>query len=129
MISKEWYKHAKEIVDSCQAVMFMTQELEYDTFIVNSEDAQDTRLVISQYLQKIGTAAYDLPQVIFDLYPRIDWRGLVAMGFALEASEDLCSVTNRVLWSVVQDTLPELLTILQNLLKESKQKTKNIYGH
>ena len=106
------------MIVSCEEIMSVTKDLGYDHFTFDSK----VHGMVVESIQKLGTVAYDLPQVIFDLYPKIDWRGLVAMGCALGEVKDLCKLEDTVLWSVVEETLPELLTTMQYLLKEAKRK-------
>ena len=80
---------------------FLLKDLGYDHF---TSDPKIHGMVVES-IQKLGTVAYDLPEVIFGLYPKIDWRGLVAMGCALGEAQDLCKLEGIVLWSVVEETL------------------------
>ena len=118
MSRKDWQECAKEMIVSCKEIISATQDLGYDHF--NSDPK--IHKVVSENIQQLGTVAYDLPQIIFDLYPKIDWRGLVAMGFALGEAKDFCQLKDIVLWIFVEDEVPELLPTLQHLLKEAKRK-------
>ena len=117
MNRRDWQEMVKKMVRICQSIMSITKDLDYDEFIADTESYE----VVSKSIQQLALTAYDLPEVIFDLYPKVDWRGLIAAGYVYDKTDDLCEITQSLIWPVAQDTIPELLPTLHYLLKEAEQ--------
>ncbi len=69
-------------------------------------------------LELIGEAATHIPQDIRDQSPKIPWRQVIATRNRL--IHGYLGIDDEILWSIVQDDIPELLVNLLNLLGELK---------
>jgi uncharacterized protein with HEPN domain len=90
--------------DGHDQVSFPASRLNYDATLRN--------------LELIGEAATHIPQDIRDQSPKIPWRQVIATRNRL--IHGYLGIDDEILWSIIQDDIPELLVNLLNLLGELK---------
>ena len=117
MSGKDWRECAKEMITLCQKVISVTKDLDYDEFVAHPEVCE----IVAQNAQQLGLAAYDLPEAIFEFYPKVDWKALIAVGYLCDEADELYEVIQGLMWPVVKDTIPALLPILHHLLQGAER--------
>ena len=65
-------------------------------------------------LQLIGEAATHIPDEIRQLHSEIPWRAIV--GTRNRLAHSYLTVSDTIIWGIVQDTVPDLIPALRDLL-------------
>ena len=82
-----------------------TDELTYDATLRN--------------LELIGEAATHIPSEVRDAYPDIPWHAIV--GTRNRLAHSYLSISNDIIWTIIQDAIPKLLPELRNLLNTTDE--------
>ena len=114
-----WHHHAQEIVGLCEDVLSATKGMNKESF-VSRQEVYDVTL---ENIRLIGCAVYKLPTGVFRIYPQVDWRGLMSVRYAMEQSNGFWDVKSRFFWRLIQQTLPLLLSTLQDVLDKTSKET------
>jgi uncharacterized protein with HEPN domain len=72
------------------------------------------RLALTHLIQVIGEAAQQVSQEFQALHPQVPWREIIGMRHRIV--HDYLNVDEDVVWEVVQQDLPRLVTILENMI-------------
>ena len=65
-------------------------------------------------LQLIGEAATHIPDEIRQLHSEIPWRAIV--GTRNRLAHSYLTISDTIIWGIVQDAVPDLVPALQDLL-------------
>ena len=106
---REWRFYIDDMILFAQKVLRYTKNLDQETFI-NNDPYYDATL---RNLELIGEAATHIPQEIRTNHPEIPWRQIIATRNRL--IHGYLGIDNDIIWSIVTDEIPELLTALQTL--------------
>ena len=117
-----WYTHVEEIIGLCEKVVLATKELDEAAF---GSDL-DLYNEILQYIQSVGGAVVKLPKGLFELYPKLDWRGPMAVHHALNRSDNLFEIQRGFVWEMASETLPLLLFVLNKIKKDFDNSLSNV---
>lgn len=92
--------------------------LELSTGVQKSSYDQDEklRLALTHLVQVIGEAARLVSEEFQDKYPLIPWREIIGMRHRIV--HDYLNVDEDVVWEVVQQDLPPLVKVLENLMPD-----------
>ena len=112
---REWRFYIDDMIHFSQKVLRYTQNLDQAAFI-NNELYYDATL---RNLELIGEAATNIPENIKTNHPEIPWRQIIATRNRI--IHGYLGIDNDIIWSIITDEIPELLTALQTL----KQKHSN----
>lgn len=85
-----------------------------DTFTTN----ELVQTWVVHHLQIIGEAARALPDEFRQAHPEIPWKQIIGMRHILV--HHYFSIDATIVWSVVENDLPDLKVKLENTLKELK---------
>ncbi len=72
------------------------------------------RLALTHLVQVIGEAAQQVTKEFQALHPQVPWREIIGMRHRIV--HDYLNVDEDVVWEVVQNDLPRLVTILENII-------------
>jgi uncharacterized protein with HEPN domain len=72
------------------------------------------QLALTHLIQVIGEAAQQVSKEFQDLHPQVPWREIIGMRHRLV--HDYLNVDEDVVWEVVQNDLPQLVTILEEII-------------
>ena len=72
------------------------------------------KLALIRLVQTIGEAARNVPYETQEKFPRIPWREIIGMRHKLV--HNYMGVDEKIIWLTVQNKLPELLELLENIL-------------
>ncbi|NLG97507.1 MAG: DUF86 domain-containing protein [Chloroflexi bacterium] len=81
---------------------------------VNYDQDVVLRLALTHLVQVIGEAAQHVSKEFQDLYPQVPWREIIGMRHRIV--HDYLNVDEDVVWEVVQNDLPRLVTILESII-------------
>ena len=70
-------------------------------------------------IQLIGEAATHVPDDVRAAYPSIPWRAII--GSRNRLAHAYLHIGDAVLWSIIQDAIPDLVPQLRKLLKDVQQ--------
>lgn len=107
---REWRFYVDDMIGFAEKILSYTSGLEKTEFL-ESELIFDATL---RNLELIGEAANHIPDDIHTLHTEIPWRMIIATRNRL--IHGYLGIDNDVIWSIIQDDIPELLDML-NVMK------------
>ena len=111
---REWRFYVDDMILFAEKVQRYTKNLDQAAFI-NSELYYDATL---RNLELIGEAATNLPQDIKTNHPEIPWRQIIATRNRI--IHGYLGIDNDIIWSIITEEIPSLITHLKNLKYSSK---------
>ena len=110
MSPRSWQDRIRDILDAIAEVQKFTQDLDYGTF---SKDDRTVRAVEMNFII-IGESANQIPEEIQEKYPAIPWNLMRAMRNRIV--HVYFQIDERLMWDTIQNDLPPLIPILEELL-------------
>lgn len=110
---REWRFYLDDMIEFAGKVLTYTQGLDQAGFVEN-ELTYDATL---RNLELIGEAATHIPDEIRNAHPEIPWRMIIATRNRL--IHGYLGIDDDTLWSIIQDDVTELLTLLKAFKNES----------
>ena len=107
---RHWRLYVQDMIDFSDKVLSYTGGLDQDAF-VSDERTYDATL---RNIELIGEAATHVPDQVRESHPQIPWR--VIIGTRNRVAHGYLGLDDDVIWSIIQDDLPELLPKLRQLL-------------
>jgi uncharacterized protein with HEPN domain len=105
VILRQILAHAREAVDICKGKT--RADLDNDRLL---------NLALSRLLEIIGEAANRVPEEIQKKYPELPWLQMIGARNRLIHGYD--SVDFDILWAIVKNDLPALISRLENILEK-----------
>lgn len=102
-----------DIQEAIQRILAYTQDMNWNDFL---ED-QRTQDAIVRNIEVIGEAAKNLSDTLRRQYPHIPWKDM--MGARDRLIHHYFGVNNEIVWQIVREDLPVLLSQIQSILDES----------
>lgn len=90
--------------------------MDYEKF---SSDAK-TVFAVTRAFEIIGEAVRKIPAEVKSRYPHISWREVA--GIRDKLIHEYFGVDTEVLWRTIKEDLPELHSVVEDILKELKKK-------
>ena len=115
-------KFLESMVEYCEIALDVIKGMDRETVLADDY----TYTVTKCTLFKIGWSAYNLPRDMFDLYPEVDRSYLIAVGYMMIKSESTWTIDGKLVWSMVQDTIPALLPILRTIQRSWQKSVEDI---
>jgi uncharacterized protein with HEPN domain len=106
---REWRFFLDDMIVFAGRVLAYTEGLDQAGLIANRL-AYDATL---RNLELIGEAATHIPEEFRDAHPEIPWRMIIATRNRL--IHGYLGIDDDTLWSIINDDVPELLTLLREL--------------
>ena len=116
-VVREWRFYIQDMIDFAEKVLSYTDGLDLNTFIADERNYDATM----RNLELIGEAATHVPSEVRAAYPDIPWRAIV--GARNRLAHSYLTISDNVIWTIIQDAIPKLLPDLRNLLKEAKKES------
>ncbi len=104
--ARPWRLYIQDMIEFCSRVMDYSAGLDRNTFL-------STRVLYDASLRNltlIGEAATHIPDYFRQDHPEIPWRAIV--GARNVMMHDYIGIDNQVVWTIIQDAIPELYTNL-----------------
>ena len=112
---RDWRLYIQDMLEFGEKVLSYTEALGPDAFIADSL-IYDATL---RNIELIGEAATHVPTDVRESHRDIPWRAIV--GVRNRLAHGYLSISDSVIWSLIQDAIPELLPRLRRLLDAAEQ--------
>lgn len=112
MSAKNWQLRAEDIIESIQNIRTYTEGMNYFTWC---KDKKTIDAVIRNF-EIIGEAANHIPADIQSRYPNIPWQQM--RGIRNLLIHEYFGVDEEVVWETIQNDIPALEIIFNQLLKK-----------
>ena len=106
---REWRFYIDDMIDFAEKVLAYTGGLDQAGFEARGLTYDATL----RNLELIGEAATRIPEEVRAAHPEIPWRMIIATRNRI--IQGYLGIDDDTLWSVVQDDVPELLSLLRAL--------------
>lgn len=113
--TREWRFYIQDMIEFSEKVLSYTEGLDQEAFIAD-ELTYDATL---RNVELIGEAASHIPSEVREAHPDIPWRAIV--GARNRLAHGYLNVNNNIIWTIIQDAIPNLLPALQNLLNTTNE--------
>ena len=116
--AREWRFYIQDMIEFSEKVLSYTEGLDQDAFIAD-ELTYDATL---RNLELIGEAATHIPSEVRAAYPDIPWHAI--SGTRNRLAHSYLSISNSIIWTIIQDAIPKLVPQLRNLLNATCEDSK-----
>ncbi|MFO6419693.1 DUF86 domain-containing protein [Hylemonella sp. W303a] len=103
---REWRFYIGDMISFAERVLAYTDGLDQEGFVSSGLNYDATL----RNLELIGEAATHIPEEVRSAHGEIPWRMIVATRNRL--IHGYLGIDNDTLWSIIQDEVPELLSLL-----------------
>lgn len=108
---RDWRFYIQDMIGFSERVLSYTEGMDRTAFLADVRTYDATL----RNLELIGEAATHIPEAIRDTHPEIPWRAIV--GARNRLAHGYLHIDNNILWSLVEDAVPQLLPALRELLE------------
>ena len=114
MPPRDWLIRIEDILEACRRIV------EYAGDSSEEEFKDDSRTVdaVIRNLTVIGEAAGHIPEEILKRYPETPWAEM--RGVRNIVVHEYFGVSVPIIWKTVQDDIPSLIPLLQEILKGNR---------
>ena len=113
--TREWRFYIQDMIEFSEKVLSYTEGLDQEEFI-DDELTYDATL---RNVELIGEAASHIPSEVREAHPDIPWRAIV--GARNRLAHSYLNINNNIIWTIIQDAIPNLLPALRNLLNTTNE--------
>ena len=113
--TREWRFYIQDMIEFSEKVLSYTEGLDQEEFIAD-ELTYDATL---RNVELIGEAASHIPSEVREAHPDIPWRAIV--GARNRLAHSYLNINNNIIWTIIQDAIPNLLPALRNLLNTTNE--------
>lgn len=107
---REWRLYIKDMIRFGEKVLSYTEGLDEKTLF--SDDVRYDAVL--RNLELIGEAATHVPVRVREAHPDVPWRAII--GIRNRLAHGYMGISDRVIWTTVQNAVPQLLPPLRELL-------------
>ena len=111
---RHWSLYVRDMLESCERVTSYTAGMDQATFVRDTLSYDATL----RNLSVLGEAATHIPRGIRAAHAEIPWRQII--GTRNRLVHAYLKISNDVLWSIIRDDIPPLVSQLAELLKEAE---------
>ena len=112
---RPWSFYVQDMLGFAETVLEYTSGLDMETFVANRRTYDATL----RNIQLIGEAASHVPEHVREAHPSIPWRAMI--GTRNRLAHAYLHISDAILWSVIQDAIPDLVPQLRSLLQNARQ--------
>ena len=112
---REWRCYVQDMLGFGEKVLSYTEGMDQDMFIADTRTYDATL----RNIQLIGEAATHVPDDVRESNPDIPWRAII--GVRNRLAHSYLHISDSVIWSIVQDAIPDTLPRLRRLLDSAGQ--------
>jgi uncharacterized protein with HEPN domain len=113
-VSRDVNLFLEDMQTACEKVVRYVKNLKQKQFFKD----EMTYDAVVRNLTIIGEAVKNVPQEIRELHPGIEWRKIA--GFRDIAVHDYFGIDEDILWDIIQNEIPYLLTQLNRIIIKEK---------
>lgn len=107
---REWPFYVQDMLKFGEKVLSYTEGLDEAAFITDTLTYDATL----RNIELIGEAATHVPVHVRETHPEIEWRAII--GVRNRLAHGYLQISDSVIWSIIQEAIPDLLPRLQRLL-------------
>lgn len=104
--------YLEDILASGAKVRRYTEGMSFEEFLADDR----TFDAVIRNLQIIGEAVKNVPSDLRERYPQVEWRKIAGLRDIL--AHVYFSLENETLWDIVQNKVPPLLELVQQIIQE-----------
>ena len=113
--TREWRFYVEDMIEFSEKVLSYTNGLEQAAFMADGLTYDATL----RNLQLIGEAATHVPIEVRKGHPDIPWHAIV--GTRNRLAHSYLHISDDIIWSIIQDAIPNLLPALQELFDSTPE--------
>ena len=107
---REWRFYVQDMIEFCGRVLSNTEGLDQRAFLADRRTYDATL----RNLELVGEAATHVPSEVRKAHPHIPSHAI--MGTRNRLAHGYLRISDNVVWSIIQDAIPELVPSLRALL-------------
>ena len=108
---RDWRFYIRDMIGFGERVLSYTEGMDRTAFLADVRTYDATL----RNLELIGEAATHIPEAIRDTHPEVPWRAII--GARNRLAHGYLHIDHNILWSLVEDAVPQLLPALRGLLE------------
>ncbi len=108
--SREWKCYLQDMIKRSEKVLAYTDKLNQEALLADDILYEATL----HNIQLIAQAATHIPIDVQEDHPEIPWRAII--GTRNRLVHEYLSVSDSVVWSIIEEAIPSLLPQLRNLI-------------
>ena len=109
---REWRFYLRDMLEFGEKVLAYTDGLDQNAFVSDGRTYDATL----RNIELLGEAATNIPDDVQEAHPVIPWHAI--KGVRNRLAHGYLDISDSVIWSIVEDAIPELLPHLRNILEE-----------
>ncbi len=113
MFERSYHLYLIDILESGNAILEYTKDMSFETF---RNDRKTYSAVIREF-EIIGEAVDKLPDDVKQKYRDVEWQDI--KDFRNLLTHEYFGVDLEILWKVIQDDLPGLMKIVNEIMQEA----------
>ena len=107
---REWQFYVQDMLEFCEKALSYTDGMDEASFVADVRTYDATL----RNIELIGEAATHVPDEVREAHSEVEWREIV--GVRNRLAHGYLQISDRVIWSIVQVAIPDLLPKLRLLL-------------
>lgn len=111
---RDWAVYIEDMIESAEKAIGYVGDMSFEEFRAD----QKTVDAVARNLEIIGEAAKSVPDSVRKQFPEIEWRAMAGLRDIL--IHVYFGVDEDILWDVVKNRLPEVLTVLHKISASKK---------
>ncbi|GAA4740714.1 HepT-like ribonuclease domain-containing protein [Flavisolibacter ginsenosidimutans] len=97
-------------------ILLFTTGYSFDDYMADER----TKDAVVRNFEIIGEAARNLSTVITEANPQVEWKKII--GFRNILVHDYFGIDHRIVWTAIQDFLPDTIKAIQKIIETTKGK-------
>ena len=110
--SRDWRFYVNDMIEFAEKVLSYSSGMDRAAFVANTLTYDATL----RNLELIGEAATHVPDEVREEHPEIPWRAII--GARNRLAHGYLAMNDDLIWSMIQDGIPDLLSALRSLSSE-----------
>jgi uncharacterized protein with HEPN domain len=111
-MNRVYIDYLRDMLENALRAIQFVGGMDYNGFKKDNK----TVYAVIRAVEIIGEAARNIPEDVRAKYPNIPWRDVAGMRSKLV--HQYFGVNMEVVWQTIQEDLPTLISVLQNILKQ-----------